>query len=237
MVAYLKDPNNQIQADLACRIGKIAVQYSECMEKYPKEKQYDITLHICLLQTLLTSCSELVRAMKNNDKKKSFFVEEFTDTSAFWGLKPEMIRKDSFIRGKLTHSDVITHLRDALSHPTILDLDSGYVSTGYTTLDPNEGEIAEFAFISSPDVRKNRPKYYNDESEARLQLKQTGYPFDKYIKEVNDSGIKYQIWSKDAPYVRVFRIDIPVNHLKTLLIGLSDHLAQPILPDWDGETT
>lgn len=142
-----------------------------------------------------------------------------------------------FIRKKITHFDVITHLRDALSHPTILDLDSDYVSTGYTTLDPDRGEITKFAFVSSPDVRRGHPKYYDDRTAAQLQLKESGYPSDKYIKELNNAGIKYQIWSKDSPYVRVFQIDISIDCIKTLFTGLSNHLAQPVLPDWDGITT
>ncbi|MDP1990659.1 MAG: hypothetical protein Q8K00_06500 [Syntrophales bacterium] len=237
MTEYLRDSNNQIQASLACRIGKIEAQYSKCIESYPKEKRYDVTLHICLLQNLLTSCSELVRAMKNNKRKKSFFAEEFTEASVFWGLTPKMIVTDTFVREKIVHFDVITHLRDALSHPTILDLASGYISTGYTTIEPIEGEIAQFAFISSPDVRKNHPKYYENKVEAELQLKQPGYPLTTYVKQVNDPSINYQVWSENAPYMRVFRIDVPVDCLKTLLVGLSNHLAQPILRDWDGITT
>jgi hypothetical protein len=241
MTEYLRDPDNQIQADLACRIGKIAMQYSECMkalpEIFPKEKQYDVTLNICLLQTLLTSCSELVRAMKDNTRKKSIFAEEFTHASAFWGLTPDMIVKDTFARRKREHFDIITHLRDALSHPTILDLTAEFVSTGYTTIDPVEGEIAKFSFISSPDVRKNHPKFYDSDLEAKLQLKQSGYPPSAYAKLIKDNGTKYQIWSEDAPYARVFQIDVPTDRIKTLLIGLSEHLSLPIRPAWDGVTT
>lgn len=241
MTEYLRDDENQIQADLAQRIGQIAAQYSECIkatpEVFPKEKRYDITLNICLLQTLLTSCSELVKAMKGNEKKKSFFAEEFTSVSAFWGLTPEMIMKDTFVREKVVHFDVVTHLRDALSHPTIINLENDYLSTGYTTIEPINREIAKFSFISSPDVRKGHPKNFGTELEAQLQLRQPGYPPAAYVKSIDNEHRKYQIWSENAAYIRIFQINISPDGLRTLLMGLSNHLSLPIMKTWDGKTT
>jgi len=38
---YFRDPKNQIQADLAYRIGRIAIQYGTFSVNYPREQQFD----------------------------------------------------------------------------------------------------------------------------------------------------------------------------------------------------
>jgi len=44
----------QVYAEIANRIGVLSKQYERLSKKSLKYKIYDVTLHICLLQTILT---------------------------------------------------------------------------------------------------------------------------------------------------------------------------------------
>jgi hypothetical protein len=232
---YFLDHNNQIQADIAYRIGRIAIQYDTCSDRFPPEQKFDDTLHICLLQTLLTSCSELIRAMGNNEMKLSPFPSNFDSANKLWGLENAEILQNTFRREKVTNNHIITHMRDSLSHPARLDLHAEYISTGYTAVEANK-MITDFVFISSPDVRRDRPKPFHTQEEAQLQLAQGGFPKGTVVYEIGDGEKKYQLWYKGNPYARIFQIKVPVGGIKTLVRGLSNYLAQPIKKNWDGET-
>lgn len=79
---YFRDNKNRIQADMAYRLGRIAVQY----EKFPLlEDKYSSTLDICILQNLLTNCIELFRLMERHDPQKKYLKSNLIKQSQ-WGL-------------------------------------------------------------------------------------------------------------------------------------------------------
>lgn len=231
---YFRTSNNQIQADFAHRIGKIATVYGESTKTYPSDQIYEATLHICLLQNLLTSCSELIRSMSRQERSSSFFTAKFTDIPSLWGLRSSMIEVDTFHRAKTTYEDVISHLRNALSHPTSLDLSSEFPSTGFDSIQPKSGLISTVTFVDSPDVRNNRPKVYEQKTEAERASRQRGFPPNVEVREVvNGNRAKYQLFQADEIYVRLFKIDVPVRSLKQFVLGMSDHLSIAAKPEWE----
>ena len=94
---YCRDPENQIQADFAYRLGKIAHQYRTFL--VPAEEDFSVTLDICILQSLLTTCTELLKSMSRHERKA--YLTADIDTGLAWGLREEMISVNTF-RGKLT---------------------------------------------------------------------------------------------------------------------------------------
>jgi hypothetical protein len=240
MTEYFREPENLIQADFAYRIGKIALQYNECTKDFDQMLVYESTLNICLLQNLLTSCLELIDAMSKDQRTNHYFSTTFDDNSCFWELSRSMVRKDTFIRERVTYKNVIEHLRNALSHPTPSDPNTEeYPSTGFTTPGPTGSDIKSFIFIDSPNVRNKRPfpKNYDRESDARQRLIQLGSPPDFYVEPVEINGeTKYQIWTDGKSHLQIFWIEIPVKTLTDLVLQLSNFLAQPVQQKWDGKT-
>ncbi len=226
--------NNQIQADFAYRVGKIAELYGISTQSYPDHKVYEDTLHICLLQNLLTSCSELIKSMSKRERAKCFFSATFTDIPSLWGLRSSMVIMNTFYRREMIYEDVLSHLRNALSHPTSLDLSSDYPSTGFDSINPVDGQITTYAFVDSPDVKRNRQKFYEQKMKAEQVMQEGGFPCDAKVREISkDNGVQYEIWFKDKPFVRIFRIDIPANILKQFVLDLSNHLSLAIQPKWE----
>lgn len=55
---YFRDVQARIQADLAYRLGIISRQYAS-FQLLP-EKNFAVSLDLCILQNLLTNCIELI---------------------------------------------------------------------------------------------------------------------------------------------------------------------------------
>jgi hypothetical protein len=148
MGEYYREPHNKIQAGFALHAGKLLKQY-ESLSKYHKE-DYEATLLICILQSLLTICQELINAMKRS--RSELWFTPVHDVPLLLGVSRRFVRKDTFQPYELTYSRFIEHLRNALSHPTSPEKEPYYSSTGYTTLPDNSGIISRFLFVDSPWV-------------------------------------------------------------------------------------
>ncbi len=129
----------------------------------------------------------------------------------------------------------IDHLRNALSHPTHLDLSKNYPSTGYTTIEDGSHIIKAFVFIDSPDTKNNSYKEYPDFGVAEKNLNKMPKTKNIKITKILNSGVKYILTMDDEkPFVRIFEIHLNVDELRSLVLNLSNYLAQPIKNDWDG---
>ena len=53
-----------VQAGHALRAGKLLAQYPLLAKGLPPHEQYDATLAVCILQSLLTKCDELLKYME-----------------------------------------------------------------------------------------------------------------------------------------------------------------------------
>ena len=240
---YFEDEKHRIQADMALRIGKIAYQYSQL--DLPPEQNFTDTLHLCLLQNLLTNCEALMAAMareNGEDLGLKVPLSEMTD----WGLDSVDIRDDSF-ESSLTVEVFLIHLRHAMSHPTGTDIDARFPSTGYHSIPDAAGMIEAIGFCNSPDTRNNRPSSFPSEKAARGYLERNQgssprnpwnqIPGDVEVGEMaHPRGNQFGLFRYGEPYARVFSVVLSTNQLRSLVLGLSNLLAQPAREHWDGHS-
>lgn len=231
---YFRDPRNQIQADIAYRLGMIAMQYRTL--SVPAEENFSVTLDVCILQNLLTTCTELFRSMSRNERRASCLTADIAMSLA-WGLKSEMITLNTF-QGRLTGAVVLKRLRNALSHPTVLGSSDRYPSSGYTTIPDRSGTIRQYCFVNSPDTRNGRPRSFprREEAERRLQHARNDGDMPEDVGIIKDDAGRFCFGRSDEPFARIFKMHLTGSEIHSLVIGLSNHLAQPIQEAWDGVT-
>ena len=237
MGEYFRESNNRIQAGFALNTGKLLVQYRSLTANLQPAQKYEATLTICALQALLTNCTELMGAMKRH--QPGFWTDPITDIPGHWGIRRSFVVSNTF-PDELTYGDFITHLRNALSHPTSPDRAPQHPTTGYTTRPDGSGVITRFCFTDSPWVDRGCI-HSKASSSAEGKVKQTLKSFQKRhrgadeIKVENIQG-KYQICRSNQTYLPVFVAELPLNALTDLAIELANHLSQPIEESWDGKT-
>ena len=229
---YSEDPKNQIQAEFAYRLGMIAKQYRN--SRPPAEEDFSVTLDVCILQNLLTTCTELLKSMSRNERKA--YLTADIGTGLAWGLRPEMVSVNTF-DGRLTGEVVLKRLRNALSHPTALNLNDTFPSSGYTTIPDGSGTIHHYCFVNSPDIKRSGHPRMFSQQEAERQLEQASRDGDmpKNVGVIRYAD-QFTFGRGDEPFARIFKIHLTGEEIHALVIGLSNHLAQPKEKDWDGVT-
>ena len=228
---YFRDKDGQIQADIAYRLGRIILQYESF--SIPSEQKFESTLYLSVLQNILTNCIELLNSLSDREKKSNQIVNSSIESENIFGFKSSQIRGNTFFE-TLTCDKIIRHIRNALSHPTKINIESEFCSTGYSTLKNQTNTISEYCFISSPDTKYNRLKNYS-KIKAEVILKQEhNLPDETKIMEANDGGFNFRVNGK--PFGRIFKIVLSTSELRKLTIGLCTYLAQPIQENWDGIT-
>jgi hypothetical protein len=242
---YFREENNKIQAGLALNVGKLICQYSEKSNGFPVDQKYDATLVICCLQTLLTNCSELFKAMKSDCKTE--LEKQVNDIPSFFGLKKSFVVQDTFTNGKTTYAQFIEHLRNALSHPTCADK-GNMLSTGYTTVLDNTQVINKLVFTDSPWVIRGEmhSKYSELKNKFNSEKSSLNRILDGLIEKYNNaenlaikfdpSDKKYKVFQHEKVYYPVFVAEIPLTDLYLIAIQISNYLAQPTQDNWDGRS-
>lgn len=117
---YFRTDDGQIQADLARRLGIVLKQYH--LQIISSEK-YEVSLSLSILQTLLTNCVELLNNLKTRDEQSNPLYQYPIDPIK-WGFNENNIIVNTFNQMQLTAEKVIRHIRNALSHPTKIQLTS-----------------------------------------------------------------------------------------------------------------
>lgn len=233
---YYHDDKHRIAADFAYRIGKIALQYSD-LELSPEDK-YSDTLHLCLLQSLLTNCKELEQAMLHENGDGLGLYVPLAEKPE-WGLDSLEIIQNSF-EGNVTISSLIYHLRNAMSHPTGTDLESNFPSTGYNSIKGPNRQIAAIGFCDSPDVKNNRWRTWRNHKAAMYHLKKNSGDNWNHIPDdvdlYEDRPGVFGMYRFGEKYARVFQVNLTIEQLRSLVINLANLLAQPINEQWDGKT-
>jgi hypothetical protein len=69
---------------------------------------------VCVLQSLLTNCTELLSGMRKN--QKPFFKDLLSDAPHEWGLRRSFVEQDTFPID-LPLERVLEHLRNAFKSP------------------------------------------------------------------------------------------------------------------------
>ena len=88
---YIHTNDCQIRSDIAFRLGVIIMQYEKSI-KLNDIKNYNSTLYISVLQTLLTNCLEILREIKFINEKYDFFdIESQLIDENFYGIKNKSI--------------------------------------------------------------------------------------------------------------------------------------------------
>ena len=224
MAEYFLEPNGQIHADLAFRLGKIIEQYDSVDKS--ELFNFDSSLCLCILQNLLTIYDE-------KDKNGGF---PLTRENEYYDKNCNIHKKNYFNISKnlvdfdnnesiITVGDFLKNLRNAMSHPTAINLESKFPSTGYFSNSESK-KIKSYTFINSPDVYKSSPRFFHDEKEAYNFIKNKEHDFN--IKKV---GLKYCITNP-----RITKINLTVNELKKITLKLAKLLSQPVQKNWDGLT-
>lgn len=174
MAGYYKIKKGEIYAEVAFRLGKIMLQYKEKIDQ-DDEENFDSTLVICALQSLLTMYTQAF-----DDRGCDFFNDtvnlqgehnkNFDDieTVNFFQFKESFIQQDDwksnkakFVHGarrdkRLKAYSISCHLfslRNALSHPSIKE-----DSTGYTSNEENN-RVVEYKFTHRPKDEAKRRIY------------------------------------------------------------------------------
>ncbi|HWT79722.1 MAG TPA: hypothetical protein VN648_13130, partial [Candidatus Methylomirabilis sp.] len=106
---WFREPGNRKQAAFARHAGRALSDYLRLTAECLPERRDEASLTLCVLQALLTNCTELLSAME--DHQKQFFGRVISDDRPTWGLRKAQIRRNSF-PGEPTLANVLTHLRD-----------------------------------------------------------------------------------------------------------------------------
>jgi hypothetical protein len=191
--------NGLIRDGLAHNAHRLLSQYAEL--DLPEERRYDVTLCLCVTQMLLANSVELAIAT-NNQKKRAEWLQPLVDPVARVLTYPGAVEQSTFPAGTPDTIRVLTHLRNALSHPRMTHTNPP-TTTGYTTNSDHLGVITSVTFTDSPD--------YNNK--GTLKPKEFRSP---------DKGEVYV----GAP--RIFTIRLDVQQLLSLARALADRLREGV---------
>jgi len=191
-----------VRAGLALNAFRLLRQYDLLSKDRAPDEQYEATLALCVLQSLLTNCWEFHKSL-NDRQRKEQFESVFTTVDSL--LQDPDVSVENRFPGEFTPSDVLEHLRNALSHPALRD--TSPPTTGYTTvLDPS-GLVTRLRFIDSPDLN----------SKGNL----------------TQEALRY--FGSEPHRARVFVMELPFDRLRTLAEDLALFLAQPVLEKWTSD--
>lgn len=240
---YERTEDGQIQADFAGRAGQVLLQYDQFKQKLPADQQFEATLAIALLQTMLTQCYELLKKYRHPDKAPRGLEElvvmanrGFDEPPPMLGITQSCILKRWPSERPVLYRDVIECIRNALSHPNPQNC-KGWPQTGYTTQQSDSGFIEAYVFTQSPWVDRSGG------------IKPTFCAKRKDVKKQEDVASKIRDWSRNnavdelqllelngvcvparngEPFVPIMRVRLDVVQLRLFTLALSDYLSEPI---------
>lgn len=235
MAAYYEDQQGQIYADVAYRLGIIVKQYDYHIEG-DDDMNFDSTMCVSFLQNLLTIYCEYWKNEKYGVpefwKEPLYNKDTLISATNYFRIDPSMVIENNIVNEKVSTFNFLTHIRNSLSHPTAITVNSEIQSTGYYSIADNSGRISKYIFIDSQDVKvdqdgKNRQKKFTK--------------IEDYVTFVNNSNNKkhpfnYELINGNFELRnhRVYKVCLTSRQLKMLVVNLSSLLAQPVQKNWDG---
>lgn len=163
-------------------------------------------------------------------------TQRMTDIPDTFGIRLSMVKEDTFYETPLRFGAVLERIRNAMSYPTNVDLESEYSATGYTTIEGNSGQVEKFCFVNSKDIHAQTmtPITYHQVDDRVRFIKHLAtmkrLAPSLQLKEMQDhTGRLFCSYQNGRPFLRKFRIEVPLVSLKELVLGLSEYLSQDLL--------
>lgn len=239
---YERTEDGQIQADFARRAGQILLQYEHCKAGLPDDQQFEATLAIALLQTMLTQCQELIknrgvdRGLRGFDEFVAVATRGIDEQPPMMGIMPSCIVQRWPSEKPVQYRDVISCIRNALSHP-LAQTEKHLPRTGYTTIRGASGFIEAFSFTQSPWVdpagdllpryqatRKDTQKFEN----AAINIQRWSEKAQVENVVLRHAGNTYRPFRDNEPFVPVMRVRLDKSQLQLMVIKLSKYLSEPL---------
>ena len=233
---YERTPDGQIQVAFARRAGQLLLQYERLAPSLAPKDQFESTLALALLQSMLTICMELLNKKRPPGTLSQLAKRRVADEPERLGLEQACILTGWPTTGGLTYRQVFECLRNSLSHPGAQDTSASYPRTGFTTAEASSGKIEAYLFTHSPWVnntgRQLTTRYAPTEvdDKSRVTLEQavrvwaSNAGVDGLCVEKDQQGL-WRVFRQGSPFVPVLRLRLEVRHLRTLTLALSDELS------------
>lgn len=238
---YERTDDGEIQADFARRVGQILLQYDQWRQQVPTVDQYESTLTIALLQSLLTMCQELIRKKKRVALELQAVVQlanrSLEKQPSLLGLSSDCVLESWPSERGLTYREVIDCLRNALSHPGPQN-NCRYPRTGFTSVPGPAGQIAAYEFTQSSWVNSTGSDLlpsFSPKVTGSIPPEKLVSNVDAWAKNHNVEGIDVgQVRGRwlpvryGEPFLPVLKLRVSVAALRVFTIGLSDYLSEPV---------
>ncbi len=140
-----------ICASFAVRASLIVKQYERLLRMSPGEPAMDATLTIMSLHAVSTNFQEYQRSLPTR-ARKALDGEVEEGLGAAIGT---LVVESTFSDRSRSWKQMVTHLRNATSHPTAKVVEPLLKSTGYDAITTDQ-EVTGFRFVDSPWVRNGR---------------------------------------------------------------------------------
>jgi hypothetical protein len=239
---YERTEDGQIQAAFAQRLGQLLVQYDHWRQQVPEAEQFESTLTIALLQSLLTMCQELIYSKPEpGDSAYTAVVQlakrSLEDEPVLLGLSRDCVVQRWPSERDITYREVIECLRHALSHPGH-QTNEGFPRTGFISVPGSSGMVEAYEFTQSPWVNRTgsglSPKWFSNVKSADPPEKLVGTVKDWASNaRVNEIEVKqlngrWQPARHGQPFIPVLRLRIDVRQLRVFTAELSDYLSESV---------
>ena len=237
---YIETEDGQIQADFAHRVGQVLWQYESHTQHLDSEERFEATLTLCLLQSLMANCLELIRSQsKIPESSWSILASRYiSDDPTLLGLEQSCIRIQWPSVRSLQYREIIECVRHALSHP-LPQRQTTLPMTGYTTWKSASGVIEGFRFSHAPWVNKTgsdlAPKF-KPSSNKQSEVEILGSTAQEWTRNHGTQGLEVrhvkggrcQVFLGENPFIPVLKLDISTAQLRTLTLNLSERLSEPL---------
>jgi hypothetical protein len=174
-----------------------------------------------------------MNSLNKREKKDNPLFKSPID-SELWGISEHNIIVNSFCTHQINVDFVLRHIRNALSHPTKINSEIEFQTTGYSTIQNETNIIETIYFVSSPDMNGRGNGKSHSQDRALELLKDGSFPEGTEIKQLTNG--MYGFTKDNNPFYRIFKITFTPRQIAQLAYGISNYLSQPLIEKWDGKT-
>lgn len=141
-------------SDVVVRAVAALDQYKLVSPQFPESQRFEATLTLSVAQTVLGATSELDRALRRQQGDQQPDLAELQglmslEETTYLSLTEKV---GTLMAHELGGEALLTHLRNALSHPVPCTPGGKLPLTGYLSSPDDKGRLARFSFVDSPWV-------------------------------------------------------------------------------------